>query len=109
MEGEGVANWFTNLILEEKEEMEFREGYYSVRDTIEELFANEEAANAVVGAMYSSSGMKFKRSMLHMMGKMSLLDIQAMADKASGGDTTGRPPMRAMMKRLNTLLQTIQK
>ena len=63
----------------------------------------------MVGAMYSSSGMKFKRSMLHMMGKMSLLDIQAMADKASGGDTTGRPPMRAMMKRLNTLLQTIQK
>lgn len=108
-EGEGVANWFTNLILEEKDEMEFQDGYYSVRDTIEELFSNEEAANAVVGAMYSSSGMKFKRSMLHMMGKMSLLDIQAMADKASGGDVTERPPMKAMMKRLNTLLQTIRK
>ena len=53
--------------------------------------------------------MKFKRSMLHMMGKMSLLDIQAMADKASGGDVTERPPMKAMMKRLNTLLQTIRK
>lgn len=109
LEGEGVANWFTNLILEDRDEMEFQDGYFSVRDTIDELFANKEAADAVIGAMYSSSGMKFKRSMLSMMGKMSLLELQAMADKASGGEAAGRPPMAAMMKRLNSILQTIKK
>ena len=41
---EGVANWFKQMgSLDLKAPMEFPEGFYSVRDTMEEISKNEEA------------------------------------------------------------------
>ncbi|MCQ4727552.1 beta-galactosidase, partial [Anaerotignum faecicola] len=52
-QGDGAANWFTNLIVETPPEMTFDPQYFSVKDRIRELLGCNEAMEAVVGAMYS--------------------------------------------------------
>lgn len=108
-QGDGAANWFTNLIVETPPEMTFDPQYFSVKDRIRELLGCNEAMEAVVGAMYSSSGMKFKKSMLSMMGDNTLEDLQEMIDKASGEENSAKPSMKQVMTRLNAVLQTIRK
>ena len=108
-QGDGAANWFTNLIVETPPEMTFDPQYFSVKDRIRELLGCNEAMEAVVGAMYSSSGMKFKKSMLSMMGDNTLEDLQEMIDKASGEENSVKPSMKQVMTRLNAVLQTIRK
>jgi beta-galactosidase len=49
---EGVANWFQTLgDLNLESPMEFPEGMYSIKDTLGDLVANEEAANIIKTVM----------------------------------------------------------
>lgn len=49
---EGVANWFKLMgDLDLTAPMEFPEGYYSVKDTMEELFSSEEAGEVAAEAI----------------------------------------------------------
>ena len=53
---EGVANWFKLMgDLDLKAPMEFPEGYYSVKDTMEELFQSEEAGKIAAEAVKLAS------------------------------------------------------
>ena len=55
---EGVANWFKmvgEMDLDLKAPMEFPEGYYSVKDTMEELFKSPEAGQIVSKAVKMAS------------------------------------------------------
>lgn len=58
---EGIANWFKlSGSLDLTAPMEFPEGYYSVRDTFEELAKNEEAFAIVSEAAYLATTFKIK-------------------------------------------------
>lgn len=59
---EGIANWFKlsgSLNLETP--MEFPEGYYSIKDTFEELSHNDEAFSIVSEAAYLATTFKIKK------------------------------------------------
>lgn len=56
---EGVANWFQMTgDLDLKAPMEFPEGKYSIRDTLEEIAKSEEALEIAAEAMKLTMGMK---------------------------------------------------
>ena len=58
---EGVANWFKLMgDLDLKAPMEFPEGYYSVKDTMEELFASEEAGKVAAEAIKLATNFDIK-------------------------------------------------
>ncbi len=81
---EGVANWFSEVgPLDLESPMEFPEGKYSIKDTIEELAKNEEALKIVQKAVKLGSNFDVKpgEGMWDMMKGMSL-------DKMSGMLTT---------------------
>ncbi len=62
----GVTNWFDGKTAKTKE-LTFKEGFYSVHHPIREIVKSEEAADVLVNAFCSLSGMKIKRSMLFML------------------------------------------
>ena len=79
---EGVANWFKlagNLDL--KAPMEFPEGRYSIRDTIEELADSQEAWDITAEAFRLAANMKLARreGMWDMIKSMTLEDALKMA------------------------------
>ena len=67
----GVTNWFENKDMTVRQEMTFREGYYSVRNSVSEIMKSEEAGNVLVNAFSSAVGMKLKKSMLMIMGEQT--------------------------------------
>ena len=79
---EGVANWFKlagNLDL--KAPMEFPEGRYSIRDTIEELADSQEAWDITAEAFRLAANMKLARreGMWDMIKSVTLEDALKMA------------------------------
>ena len=65
-EEKGVTNWFEGKEISGGA-LTFREGYYSVRDTIRQLLESQAAARVLTDVMSSVSGMSLKSSMLMMM------------------------------------------
>ena len=58
---EGVANWFKQMwSLDLKALMEFPEGFYSVRDTMEEISKNEEALEITSKALKLATNFDIK-------------------------------------------------
>lgn len=79
---EGVANWFSLAgDLDLKAPMEFPEGKYSVKDTIEEIANSEEAIQIVAEAIKLTMNMVVApgEGMWDMMKKMTLLSAMEMA------------------------------
>lgn len=80
---EGVANWFKmvgDMNLDLSAPMEFPEGYYSVNDTMEELFKNEEAGEIVRKAVKMASNFDVQPgagmwSMMKSMTPKGMMDI----------------------------------
>lgn len=99
----GVTNWFDNVDLKEEREMTFREGYYSVNDTMSVLLENKEASDIVVNAMSSLIGMKLKKSMLTMMGDNPLIIISSKLPVAN------QEEVNSSISFINEKLQEIEK
>ncbi|MEG1698223.1 MAG: glycoside hydrolase family 2 TIM barrel-domain containing protein [Oscillospiraceae bacterium] len=83
---EGVENWFEGKLVE-KAEMQFPEGYFSIRDTVGEIAANAEAMKAMSEMMGAAMGGGeggnggMMKTMLAMMKDRSLESLLKMAGK----------------------------
>ena len=81
---EGVANWFKQIgSMDLTAPMEFPEGYYSVKDTMEDLAKNEEALALAAKAVKLATNFDIKPGvgMWDMMKKMT---PEAMSNMISG-------------------------
>lgn len=79
---EGVANWFKTVgDMDLKASMEFPEGMYSIKDTMEELAANPEAMEIAAKAFKLTMNMTVKpgEGMWDMMKAMTLEKVGEMA------------------------------
>lgn len=77
-ESDGAANWFNLDDYKEVSTLEIKEGYFSIKDTIGDIIANEEAGTKLAQIMGVTTGMKIKASMLGMVKDMSVESIAAM-------------------------------
>ncbi len=108
----GAANWFT---LEEPpavDELVLRDGYFSVKDKMKDILANDEASKVLVQFLQASMKMKLKKSMLGMaaamMGDRTLEDAAGAAG-GMGGKKLDPEQARSVMIRLNEMLNKIKK
>ncbi len=105
----GAANWFDQAAAEAANapaELQFPEGYFSIRDKIKDIIKNQEAFEVLSGALYSMTGMKLKKGMLLMVGDKSL---EAMAAMASDFGGKGKEVPANAMLLLNAQLNKIKK
>lgn len=76
----GAANWFNQAAAEAANAtMQFPEGFFSIKDTVNDILDNEEASAFLVATFSAATGMKMKASMLRMMGEKTLEDLMGMA------------------------------
>lgn len=83
---EGVANWFKmvgDLNLDLSAPMEFPEGYYSIKDTLEVLFENEKTAGIVAKAVKLATNFDLQPGS-GMWGMMKSMTPQSMVDMGGG-------------------------
>lgn len=101
----GVMNWFDDVDISDKKELTFNEGYFSIRDTMNEILGSKEAGTIVINAMSSIMGMRLKKSMLGIMGEQTLENLGSTITAASGKevDTEG------VESYINSELQKIKK
>lgn len=62
-----VGNWFEDKKASDAGELTFKEGYYSIKNTMREILESDDAGDMLVAALASLTGMKIKRSMLLIM------------------------------------------
>ncbi len=109
-DSQGAANWFDQAAAEAANapaEMQFPEGYFSIRDKIKDIIKNEEAYEVLANALHSMSGMKLKKGMLMMVGDKTLEGLASMA-VGMGGDKAKNIPANAMHI-INAQLNKIKK
>ena len=101
----GVTNWFEGRESSDGGELTFREGYFSVRDTVGDLLQNEVAAKVITDVLSSVSGMALKSSMLMMMAD------QTVEGMLSGDLAAGRlgEKVDSVLGMVNAELQKIPK
>ena len=100
-----VANWFDDK--GEKVEMTFKEGYFSIRDKIKDIMANEQGKAVMdmfiakmMENMASSGGMEIPKGAMKMLGSFSIERIAKLAgDKIPAGS----------IAEINKVLQEIKK
>ena len=81
---EGVANWFKQMgSLDLKAPMEFPEGFYSVRDTLEEISKNEEALEITSKALKLATNFDIKPG-IGMWDMLKTMKPEAMTNMISG-------------------------
>lgn len=100
---EGVANWFQAVgDLDLKAPMEFPEGMYSIKDTMEELAKNEEALEIAAKAYKLTMNMTVKpgEGMWDMMKSMTLEKM---------GEMAGSLAPEGFMESVNAQLNKIKK
>jgi beta-galactosidase len=78
----GVTNWFDDKTAPADITLTFKEGFYSVRDSVREILKSEEAGTVLANAFGSVSGMKVKKSMLMMLADQTPEDILKNPDAA---------------------------
>ena len=71
-EEKGVTNWFEGREMADGGEMTFKDGYFSVRDTVRAVLENERSAKMLTDVFSSVSGMALKPSMLMMMADQTV-------------------------------------
>jgi beta-galactosidase len=62
-----VTNWFDGKSTPTDKTLTFKEGFYSIRNTVRDILKSEKAGTILVNAFGSVSGMKVKKSMLMML------------------------------------------
>ena len=83
--------------------MTFREGYYSVKDKIQDILDNEEAGTILISAIQSLMNMKLGKNMMRMMGQKTMEEMAGMMGSQVGEKGKGA------MAYLNQELQKIKK
>ena len=96
----GVTNWFDNVDLSVARPMEFKEGYFSLKDLVKDILKNTEACQVLLNGLSSTMGINIKKSMLEVMGDRPAMDM---------GANSGDEKMMAVMAYINTELQKIKK
>lgn len=97
-----VANWF-EIASDNPPELEFRDGYYSVKMTIREILESPEAGDMFVSMMASVSGMKIKKTMFMMMADQTPEELIL----GSVGTSVSSDKVQKILKQLNAELQKI--
>lgn len=108
--GTGAANWFDQNAAEAAntpEEMQFPEGFYSVRDKVKDIVKNKEGYEVLANTLYSMTGMKLKKTMLLMVGDRTLEQLGTLMS-SMGGDKAKKIPANAMQL-INAQLNRIRK
>lgn len=104
----GAANWFNQAAAEAANAtLQFPEGYFSIKDTMNDILDNEEAANFLVATFAAATGMKMKASMLRMMGEKTLEDLMSMA--AQMNQSQDKPMPENFLLMINMKLNSIKK
>ncbi|HEY9573948.1 MAG TPA: glycoside hydrolase family 2 TIM barrel-domain containing protein [Lachnospiraceae bacterium] len=102
-ERDGVKNWFEDVDMsKEAPKLSFKEGFYSIKDTIGDILANEDASNIMADAMATFSGMKVKKTAFSMMAGLSLEDM-------SGAISQDKDVLDKALAFMNAKLQEIKK
>ena len=96
----GVTNWFDNVDLSVARPMEFKEGYFSLKDLVKDILKNTEACQVLLNGLSSTMGINIKKSMLEVMGDRPAMDM---------GANSGDEKMMAVMAYINAELQKIKK
>lgn len=78
--GGNVANWFEGKNTESAPEMTFHPEFFSVRDTLRELLADETASEALVGALSSMMQMPLNRGSLGIFADSTIEQIRGVLD-----------------------------
>ncbi len=100
---DGAKNWFDDLALEgDVPELTFREGFFSIRDYVSDILADEQAGRILVDAVNRFGTMKASRSMMGIMGGLPLEDMAGMMGQS-------RDQADVFLKRVNAELQKIAK
>lgn len=104
----GAANWFDQAAAESlNSELQFPEGYFSIRDKIKDILKNDDAYTILANALYSMTGMKLKKGMLGMMGEKTL---EGMAEMMSSmGASSMKDVPENAMQIINAQLNKIKK
>ncbi|OZG69223.1 glycoside hydrolase family 2 protein [Bifidobacterium eulemuris] len=104
--GAGVSNWFDDVNLDEVQAIgDIDETCFSVKDLINDIIANKEAAQVLANAASSMAGMRVKASMLGIMGNQSVESLLAEGGMM-GGATENHSEKLAY---INQQLQRIKK
>lgn len=98
---EGAANWFRPEDYSHISTLEFREGYFSVRDKMEDILSNEEASATFLKAYKALTGMRIKKGMLNMMKDMTVEAMCGLGISSDQGDS--------MVIALNEALKRVSK
>lgn len=101
-DGEYAMNWFDGIDLSSTE-MTFHEGYYSIKDKIQDVIAHKEAGTILISAIQSMLNMKLGKNMMRMMGGKSMEELAGMMGGQAGENGKGA------MAYLNQELQKIKK
>lgn len=99
----GVTNWFDNVDVTQKRPLTFKEGYFSLKDKMNDILENDEASTILVNSISSLTGMKLKKSMLKIMGNQTLESMGSQVPGKEGVD------IEAIMAYINSEFQKIKK
>lgn len=99
----GVTNWFDNVDMTQSRPLTFHEGYFSIKDPMNDILKNDEASTVLVNAISSLMGMNLKKSMLGIMGTQTLESLGSKMPSKEGLNVD------AVMSYINTELQKIEK
>lgn len=83
---ENVANWFDEVNDWQPDEMTFDPDYYSVKDKVKDIFANDQAKQIFMDLFSAASGMHLKPTTLAMMNEMPAESLRESFFKGESGD-----------------------
>ncbi len=99
-----VANWFDEAqALVTSDDITVVDGYFSVKDTVNDLLDNKEASDFLVSTFATVSGMKMKAGMLRMLGGKRLDELMDLAGQM------GKELPPHFLAMVNLKLNTIKK
>lgn len=100
---EGVANWFKQMgSLDLEAPMEFPEGYYSIKDTLETLAENEEAFAVVSHAIKLATNFDVKPG-VGMWDMMKAMSPESMANNMGGDEEFSKKFISSMNAKLTKI------
>ncbi len=99
-----VGNWFDGKEDRDTGELTFKEGYYSIKNTVREILDSDEAGDILAHALSSIMGMNIKKSMLMIMSEQT---PEAMLENDRIKQNTGIDSEKAV-RLVNSELQKIK-
>ena len=99
---EHVKNWFADIEKAGVPDFTFNDSFFSVRDTINDIFANSEAEKIVADAVSQFTTMRINTNMLGIMGTVPLERVASML-------VQDEEKAQTVLKVLNAELQKIKK